>query len=674
MLFYKIDAILTDSEVASELAGNRGARTLAAQLSETSESFYQQSEHRYYLFVAGVREKSVTFGAILQGDADIVKLFDRYSKRLPFALKRRETEEITCTSLSSLLIRADHNGFIADDEEVLNAFGIRNISSRYGHIDYGEALLKEGMTIETATDICDRLLFCETMRPELERIYANVNTKKLQGHPVHYILRTDDRETRKTVHRTLLSALYAAGRIQNKRYCFLDYDSESSLPDQDFETLYKSCEGGAVILRYNADSEQSGRYARRSSEIIAALCETGVKYKNKVLTVICLPTESGHAKDEFLANWGSTSFVELYEDVVFGEKAEHYLKAKAKAYKIRTDKRLIPLTGDKDKGYTATDLNRLFDEWYDHKLRHTVYPQYQTAKTTKAILKTEKPKGSAYQELQRLIGLSEAKQVMNQALNYFKAQKLFADKGLAADRPSMHMLFTGNPGTAKTTVARLFAQIMKENNLLSTGHFVEVGRGDLVGKYVGHTAPTVQRAFRAARGGVLFIDEAYALVDDKDGLFGDEAINTIVQEMENHRDDVVVIFAGYPDKMDGFLHKNPGLRSRIAFHIPFEDYTTDELCQIAAVIAEDKGLTLSEEATEKLEALFSSARETPDFGNGRYVRNVIEKAKMAQANRLVSMDVDRVSESDIMTLCAEDICVPSDIQKPTVLFPMGFSA
>ena len=167
-----------------------------------------------------------------------------------------------------------------------------------------------------------------------------------------------------------------------------------------------------------------------------------------------------------------------------------------------------------------------------------------------------------------MIGLTKAKAVIAQALDYYKAQKLFREKGISLERPAMHMVFTGNPGTAKTTVARLFAQIMKENGLLPVGDLIEVGRADLVGKYVGWTAPTVKAKFAAAKGSVLFIDEAYSLVDDKDGLFGDEAINTIVQEMENHRDDIVVIFAGYPDKMEQFLQKNPGLRSRIAFHMP----------------------------------------------------------------------------------------------------------
>ncbi|MCF2651856.1 AAA family ATPase [Anaeromassilibacillus senegalensis] len=245
-----------------------------------------------------------------------------------------------------------------------------------------------------------------------------------------------------------------------------------------------------------------------------------------------------------------------------------------------------------------------------------------------------------------------------QALNYHKAQKLFADKGMKTDYSSMHMVFTGNPGTAKTTVARLLARIMRENGLLSKGQLVEVGRGDLVGRYVGWTAQTVQKKFKQAEGGVLFIDEAYSLVDDRDGSFGDEAINTIVQEMENHRDSTIVILAGYPDKMEEFLQKNPGLRSRIAYHVPFADYTVEELCKIAELIAKKKGLYFDNQAREKLTAVFETARRQADFGNGRYVRNVIEKAKMAQATRLITADYESVTQKDIITLCAEDIEMP----------------
>ena len=254
-----------------------------------------------------------------------------------------------------------------------------------------------------------------------------------------------------------------------------------------------------------------------------------------------------------------------------------------------------------------------------------------------------------------MIGLKNAKEVIETAVNYYKMRKLFRDEQGYAESPSMHMVFTGNPGTAKTSVARLFAGIMRDNGLLSVGKLFELGRSDIVGKYVGWTADIVKKKFREARGSVLFIDEAYSLVDSS-GSFGDEAINTIVQEMENAREDTVVIFAGYPKEMKEFLKKNPGLRSRIAFHVPFDDYGTQELVSIAELIAKKRGSLFSDEAKEKLASVFDAARRSPDFGNGRYARNIVERAEMRRANRLAKLRLEEITRRDMQILTADDVC------------------
>ena len=187
---------------------------------------------------------------------------------------------------------------------------------------------------------------------------------------------------------------------------------------------------------------------------------------------------------------------------------------------------------------------------------------------------------------------------------------------------------------------------------------MEVGRADLVGKYVGWTATIVKDAFKRAKGSVLFIDEAYSLVDDRDGLYGDEAINTIVQEMENHRDDTIVIFAGYPDKMDTFLKKNPGLRSRIAFHVDFPDYTPDELLDILRLMAKKQSMKLDRDAEEAALSIFRKAVQIPDFGNGRFARNVLEQAQMRLSMRLTSQNTGTLTFEQLTTHCAEDFIMP----------------
>ncbi len=672
MVFYKIEAKLVLNE-NEELDMSRDARyELAGEIAEKTESLFNKSEQENYIFVSHIRFGNVVMGAVLKNGYDINKLFNEFRKSLSIKLKQHQIEEVTFNTFTNLLASADNNDYIDDDEKVLTFFEIDGINPRYNRCDYGESMINSNLSREENYNIAEDLLFGETLTPELDRIYAQKGGKTF-GHPVHYILKVDNRDVRKTIYKTLLSALYSNKRLQNKRYCFVDYNEQSRIPGAQFEALYKSCSGGAVIIRYIGEDDGECDYANRGNEVIKNLCEIAMKYKNKVLTVICVSRSSDNIKETFLSNCADTSFIELYEDVVYGERATAYLKARAKEYKIRADKNLTDFLRKDDCGYTAQNLNDIFDKWYDKKLRNTIYPQYKTTVPAKATIQQEKPKGTAYDRLQELIGLGSAKKVMEGALNYFKAQKVFADRGVIAERPAMHMIFTGNPGTAKTTVARLFAQIMKENGLLSKGEILELGRADLVGKYVGWTAQCVKDAFKKAKGGVLFIDEAYSLVDDRSGSFGDEAINTIVQEMENNRLDTVVIFAGYPNEMEGFLNKNPGLSSRIAFHIPFEDYTASELCDISALIAKDKGLKLDGGAMQKLNGLFDTARQKSDFGNGRYARNIIEKAKMAQANRLIKMDLEKITDDDLFTICAEDIELPQSASKERIV-KIGFCA
>lgn len=670
MVFYKINTPCTVSEQAEKEITIREKRARACNLAEKTENLYQKSLGQSMVITVYMGEDGSTFAVVAKTHDMVKDQFEKYKKMLPFEIDSYTLEEITFSSFEDLISSASRNCYIHDSDEVLKKFEIQDLNSHFGSCDFGESMIDETLGFDECKKTATRYLFQSTMHPELERIAESRLHIKCVGHPVHYLLATDDRDIRKTVYKALLSALYNSGRIKNKRYSFVDYNGDSRFPDAGFEALYRASEGGALVIRYLDGDEKESQFARRSSDIIAALCEIATKYKNKVLTIICLPQNSNKVKEEFMLNWGSTAFIELYEDVAFDSMAENYLKEKAKEYKIRSDKKLISAL-ENNKGYTATELNRIFDVWYSAKLKNEIYPEYKVAKSAKTKIKTEEPKGNAYERLQGLIGLENAKSVMHNALNYFKAQKLFADRGIVPDRPAMHMVFTGNPGTAKTTVARLFAEIMKENGLLENGDMYEVGRADLVGKYVGSTAPLVKSAFQRAKGGVLFIDEAYALVDDRDGLYGDEAINTIVQEMENNRKDTVVIFAGYPDKMEGFLNKNPGLRSRIAFHIPFDDYSTEELCQISQHIAKEKQLDFSDDAIIRLENVFDTARESSDFGNGRYVRNIIEKAKMSQANRLMQMDIERITDSDLKTIIAEDIEMPQEKHKETKI-KIGF--
>ena len=227
-------------------------------------------------------------------------------------------------------------------------------------------------------------------------------------------------------------------------------------------------------------------------------------------------------------------------------------------------------------------------------------------------------------ELQALVGIRAAKDQVKKILAFAKMRKAMEENGEHLEPITMNMEFVGNPGTAKTTVARIVAGLLKEIGIITTGNFIEVGRADLVAQYVGQTAPMVKNVFQRAKGGVLFIDEAYSLLEEVRGEFGDEAINTIVQEMENNRKDTIVIFAGYPDEMDEFFLRNSGLRSRVPFRVNFEDYNVEEMLDICKLEAFKKGFLTDDMADKRIMEICEKSIKNKNNGNGRFCRNLIE--------------------------------------------------
>jgi len=648
MIFYRIDAKMEYALTAEEM------KDFNTNILDASDSLFDANYRKNLIFVSHLLGKGdeVAFGAVFTDDTDVSSEFEKMAEELEtINFTEYKVSEITFSTLSSLLTMGNRN-FYVEEDVILSHFHLDRLSQR--NCRFGEKIIKTDLKKGDLLTTADKLLLKTTLGEEIKRIYSNPGTLKPVGHPVQYMVTTSGTPVGQNTVEALLCALYQNGRIKNKRYSFIDYDEQSTVNRACLNALYKSSIGGTVVIRYVGNDESEDEFASRGPEVIEAISKIAQKYKNEVLTIISLDVKTASSKEMFLSYWGTTRFIDIYEDVAFDEIAKNYLSEKAKDAGIKADKNLYSPIKE-NQGYTKPELNNIFNNWYDNKLCKTIYPQYKDIlSASKGVAKTEH-KGGAYLEFQQLIGLSKAKELLEKSLNYFKAQALFKSRGLIPEAPCMHMVFTGNPGTAKTTVARLFAKILKENGIISNDEILEVGRADLIGRYVGHTAPLVKKAFSKARGGVLFIDEAYSLVDGKEGLFGDEAINTIVQEMENHRKDTIVIFAGYPDKMEDFLSKNPGLKSRIAFHIPFDDYSAKELVDIADKIAHDKGFTLSGNAKEKLNGLFTTAAQSSDFGNGRYARNLIERAKLEQANRLLQADIDALSSEDIFTLTDTDI-------------------
>lgn len=633
----------------------------------------ERFEGKAFLSASAVESDTFELCALSKTQVDLAAEAKAYLNDIGVHTKVISVKEVTFDTFSRLLCHADGSCFIDDKDDVLDRFNLSELSQRRFYLngpDRQEDIFETHPNKEDNRK-CVRLLTSADLKEEIVRIKLKSCSEDVHGHPVHYLVSTDDEETRTETCAVLLNNLIKGKRLNSKRICTIDCMGDRDISRTYLDALFRMNDEGTIIVSLQKSLNLDSDIADSALGNIEKLCDCIKRHRNEVLTILLLPKECTQIKNFLFDNLGSLSFVDISERPADSKQARRLLSIMAKDNRVTVDEKLYSKI-EPDETYFTKELRFMFEDWFSDKLRTCVYPQYAQFKMAKTNEAKKKAAGTAYENLMGMIGLDDAKKIICQAIDFHKMQKFLLNQDITRERPAQHMVFTGNPGTAKTTVARLFARIMRDNELLSSGHIVEVGRADLVGKYVGHTAPLVQQCFRRAEGGVLFIDEAYSLVDGREGSFGDEAINTIVQEMENHRDEVVVIFAGYPDKMELFLDRNPGLRSRIAFHVPFPDYTTEELCEIAKLVATEKGVRLSEDAKERLVDIFEAAREEEDYGNGRFVRSTIEKAMMAQASRIVKDSMEALKKSELSTLVADDIEMPKRTrQKPLKL---GFCA
>lgn len=257
---------------------------------------------------------------------------------------------------------------------------------------------------------------------------------------------------------------------------------------------------------------------------------------------------------------------------------------------------------------------------------------------------------------EELVGLAPVKARIREIAALLLIDKLRRNLGITSANPGLHMSFTGSPGTGKTTVGLKMADILYQLGYIKKGHLLTVTRDDLVGQYIGHTAPKTKEVLKKAMGGVLFIDEAYYLYKpDNERDYGSEAIEILLQVMENQRDDLVVILAGYKEPMDKFYESNPGLSSRIANHIDFPDYTVDELLQISKLMLEEQQYQLTPDAEVALKDYIKKRKEKPLFANARSVKNALDRARMRQANRIFDSRGQVLTKKELVNLEAADI-------------------
>ena len=621
------------------------------RMEEEMQAFiYQESSGKYNMLVA--------VDQLQRPSSEKIQRFLRTLLETQYDMKDiqvHDLREITVDNFRKLLNRGDRINFV-DEYRVSDDLRINFDGNR--DFDVSESMCQiSRLSHSQALQQAQKLMADPSLIEEFGRIYSKTNNrKKFYGHPVHYKILAGSYFAAIKMIELLAGALYVNKRLVSQRITRIHNITERCYAESDFENLIKRAEGSTVVIELQGAQDNDTNYATSYEEVVDFISEVVKKYQRNTLCVFVEMVDQPGFAPKLISNiQDDINLIELQEGAGNREQALDYLKfiKDTSGMDCYTDDDLEKALGDR-MSFRASDIHQISDKLYSDSLKNKIYPAYQQVDYF-TISEEEKNKDDAYHTLQKMIGLTEQKETLEKITASFKVQKMRAEAGLTRCKPSRHMCFTGNPGSAKTTVARLFADILSKEGILETGRFIECGRADLVGKYVGWTANIVQKKFRQAKGGVLFIDEAYSLVEHWAGSYGDEAISTIVKEMENHRDDVIVIFAGYNDKMKSFLDRNEGLLSRIAFHLNFPDYNSQELIDILKLMADNKGYKLTDDVIEECRKIFDKACGKENFGNGRFVRNLLEQAEMKQAQRIFkASNGKKIDKEQLIHLSIED--------------------
>lgn len=677
MLYYEI-MIETDEKLTSAVAAKCSEesvkddrqKAVLVKLNSDVRRKLGENENKA-LYFADCSEKEITAVAGYKYDCfpeihdDILSVFKKYSQQK----YNIELGEITVEDFENRMSQISDMGYAK-----VNAYNLRcRLKLDYRdnrNFCVSQSLIPDSkLEYDKAVSMADELMASGDFTDELKRIYSDKHPKEFFGHPVHYKISADEPEGALEQAKLLVRCLYSNGRLKSRRIDRVYKIDDRCYDEEDMENLFYNAEGGTVILELAPHNYNEGCCASAYEQVIEFLSSVIGKYAKNALVIFVEITKMQAVSKKLVSRVAEDiDIISISEGTGSVETAKKYMnylvKNSALADYAFDDERF-----DKER-YKASEVHRMFNSWMKSSLRDRVYTEY--SKNAVKVAKKEKIKSDAYNKLQSMVGLNDVKAVVNNIIAAYKMQKMRSGYLNTAGGSSRHMIFTGNPGSAKTTVARLVAEIFKNEDVVETGEFVECGRADLIGKYVGWTAPTVKAKFRKARGGVLFIDEAYSLVDDT-GSFADEAIDTIVQEMENYRDDVIVIFAGYPDKMKTFLEKNEGLRSRIAFHVDFPDYNSCELMDIMKLMMKENAYTMTPDAEREARRIFESVQGTENFGNGRFARNVLEQAQMRQSSRLMKMQFNNAEDREtLFRLEKEDFNLPALMPKDEHKRSIGF--
>ena len=563
-----------------------------------------------------------------------------------------ETCEITMYQFLDYLLEARRRGYFQLWSRTIDAANVRVYELYKNEPASFHYNLKEKIISEKPKKI--NPIYDKSVINELANIESHKNTSDFKGNMVHYIISSKSTEASNDITEALMQKLAEANRLSGRRMELIsEIEPDMYKVNNYLEELIENNYGGVIVIdlseKFGCDPVDYGTTCKFIEKLVK-------RYKNDCLFVFTYNADKPSFAYQFLSSVRRHIIpIMLKEGQGNRKTAVSYLKELIKAleyseYAWQANEFMKLFPGDT---FSQTDVITAFEQFEPWCLNRNVLKAYDYDFLDTFMLDRDEDADSSYDKLKKMIGLTSVKEQIDNIIAadiVEKERKKRRGSGYAS--ASMHMVFSGNPGTAKTTVAKLFAGITKEKGILKSGAFVERGGMELDG--FGYDTK-IREAFMKAEGGVLFIDEAYSLKTDN-------SVTVLIQEMENRRDSVIVVLAGYNERMKEFMEINEGLKSRIPHWIDFPDYNTDELTDIFMLMSEDRGFTVTGEAVSAARNIFERARFMDNFGNGRYVRNLLEHAAQNQSVRLLATEenAENIRKKELFLITKDDISISAE--------------